>query len=137
MVSESGYNTESLRQDAFVEKAMPSPTQPGQARAVLEGLLGRSCYEGYWRLYLTSKLGVYLEFKEGDVLDSESVPREQSRLGLESTRIWLRRDAEIVRVRTRSGRASEFVAGEGLEQGVAPRQAAARGEVRKVRGPGM
>jgi hypothetical protein len=137
MVSEAGYNTEGLRQDAFVEKFMPDPTQPVQPMAVLEGLLGRSCWEGYWRLYPTSKLNVYLEFKEEDVLNSESVPKEQSRLRLESTRIWLRRDAEIVRVRTRLGRASEFMAGDRLERGVARRQAAVPGEIRRVRGPGI
>jgi hypothetical protein len=135
MVSEAGYATEGLRQDAFVEKVTPDPTQPVQPMAVLEGLLGRSCWEGYWRLYLTDKLNGYLEFKEGDVLNSESIPKEQSKLGLESTRIWLRRDAEIVRVRSRRGRASDFMAEGGmLERGVA-RRAAAAGDIRKVQGP--
>ena len=61
----------------------------------IEGLLGKSTREEYWRLYFSSEVNDYIEFKEGDVLASESIPKEQSRLGLESTKVWLNRNAMV------------------------------------------
>jgi len=91
-----------LTQDAVIDKLMPDPAQPISHTTVFEGLLGKSTRQGYWRLYFTSELNDYVEFREGDVLSSEKIPLERSRLGLESTRVWIRRDAAIDRTRTQS-----------------------------------
>jgi hypothetical protein len=56
--------------DPLVEKLVPDPCQPSTPTVALLGLLGRSSREGYWRLYFSSGLKRYAEFKEEDVLHS-------------------------------------------------------------------
>jgi hypothetical protein len=81
-----------LRQDALVENLVPDPSQY-QSVTVLAGFLGKSTRVGYWRLYLTSQLNEYVEFREEDVVHTQPIPPEQSPLG--GTLIWLRRDATV------------------------------------------
>ena len=89
--------------DAFVEKLVPDPSQPPTPTVSLLGLLGRSTKEGYWRLYFSTSLKRYAEFKEEDVLHSVKVPRAQPPfLGMEATRVWLKAEAEIEYTRTES-----------------------------------
>ena len=109
MASEADNGREVLNQNAFVEKLIPDPSQPAPPTTVFEGLLGKSSREGYWRLYLTNKLNDYLEFREGDILNGISIPQEQSRLGLESTKVWLRGDASIEHTRLQSTQARSFL----------------------------
>jgi hypothetical protein len=91
--------------DAFVERLVPDPSQPPTPTVSLAGLLGRSAKEGYWRLYFSSTLKRYVEFKEEDVLHSVKVPRALPPfLGMEATRVWIKRDAEVEYTRTESRR---------------------------------
>ena len=81
--------------DPLVESLMPDPSQPPPPTVALAGLLGRSAKEGHWRLYFSSALKRYAEFKEEDVLGSVKIPKERSPFaGLEATRVWLKREAE-------------------------------------------
>ncbi len=91
--------------DPLVEGLMPNPSQPPPPTVALAGLLGRSAKEGHWRLYFSSALKRYAEFKEEDVLGSVKIPKEQPPFaGLEATRVWLKREAEIEYTRTESRR---------------------------------
>jgi hypothetical protein len=97
--------TQALIPDQLVESLVPDPSQPPTTTVSLTGLLGRSAKEGYWRLYFSSTLERYAEFKEEDVLHSVKIPQEQPPFaGLEATRVWLRRDAEMEYTRTESRR---------------------------------
>jgi len=103
-------NAQELKENAFVEKLIPDPSKPAPAVAIFEGLLGRSADEAYWRLYFTTELNSYVEFKQDDVLSGLSIPKEQSRLGVESTKVWIRRDATIAFFQSQSAQAGEVSA---------------------------
>jgi len=97
--------TQALVPDQLVDNLVPDPSQPPTPSVSLLGLLGRSAKEGYWRLYFSSKLNRYAEFKEEDVLHSVKVPRALPPfLGMEATRVWIRAEAEIEYTRTESRR---------------------------------
>jgi xanthosine utilization system XapX-like protein len=97
--------TKALVPDPLVESLVPDPSQPPPPTVTLAGLLGRSAKEGHWRLYFSSALERYAEFKEEDVLGSVKIPKEQSPFaGLEATRVWLKREAEVEYTRTESWR---------------------------------
>jgi hypothetical protein len=110
---------EGLSEDPIVGRLVPDPSQPSPPKVALEGLLGRSIREGYWRLYFSSGLERYAEFKEEDVLHSEKIPQEQLPFaGLQATKVWLRHDAEVEYTRTESHRVqAEFLQG-GLAAGL-------------------
>jgi hypothetical protein len=96
---------EDLGQDPFVEKLRPEPSEPPKQVRVLEGLLGDSDREGYKRLYFTRELDHYAEFRTENVVFSEPIPSEQPPLvGLEATRVGIRRDATIEYTRVRAPR---------------------------------
>jgi hypothetical protein len=108
--------SQALVPDQLPESLVPDPSQPSIPTVSLTGLLGRSAREGYWRLYFSSSLKSYAEFKEEEVLYSVKVPREQPPFaGLEATRVWLRHDAEVEYTRTESRR----VQARGLQGGQA------------------
>jgi hypothetical protein len=87
--------------DPLVESLVPDPSQPSPPTVALAGLLGRSAREDHWRLYFSSALKRYAEFKEEDVLGSVKIPKEQHPFaGLEATRVWLKREAEVEYTRT-------------------------------------
>jgi hypothetical protein len=101
--------------DPVVERLVPDPSQPPAPTVSLLGLLGRSTKEGYWRLYFSTELNRYAEFKEEDVLHSVKVPRALPPfLGMEATRVWLRADAEIEYTRHESRRVQAKVLQGGL-----------------------
>jgi hypothetical protein len=110
--------TQALVPDQLVDSLVPDPSQPPTPTVSLLGLLGRSAKEGYWRLYFSSKLNRYAEFKEEDVLHSVKVPRAQPPfLGMEATRVWLKAEAEVEYTRTESRR----VQAKGLQGGLTAR----------------
>jgi hypothetical protein len=78
MTSEGAFRQEGLRQNDFVEKVMPDPSQPAPPMTGFEGLLGKSTRSGHWRLYFGRELDLYMEFQERDVLRVGSIPQEQS-----------------------------------------------------------
>jgi hypothetical protein len=107
--------TQALVPDQLVDSLVPDPSQPPTPTVSLLGLLGRSAKEGYWRLYFSTSLKRYAEFKEEDVLHSVKVPRAQPPfLGMEATRVWIRADAEIEYTRTESRRVQAKVLQGGL-----------------------
>jgi hypothetical protein len=92
----SGGDDYEQRQDEFVERVHPDPSQQPQSTVELTGLLGNSDREGYRRLYFTRSLDYYAEFRTEDVVYSEQVPRDRPPMvGTEATRIALKRDAPI------------------------------------------
>jgi len=99
-----------LGQDPFVEKLRPNPSEPPPSVRVLEGLLGNSDREGYLRLYSTRELDDYAEFREEAVEHSEKIPSDQPPfVGLDATRVTIRRDATVEFTRTETPRPlSEF-----------------------------
>jgi hypothetical protein len=124
---------EGLSEDPIVGRLVPDSSQPPPPTVALEGLLGRSIREGYWRLYFSSGLERYAEFKEEDVLHSEKIPQEQLPFaGLQATKVWLRHDAEVEYARTESRRMqAEFLQG-GLAAG---RSGLARSGAQVLPGP--
>ena len=110
--------TQALVPDQLVDSLVPDPSQPPTPTVSLLGLLGRSAEEGFWRLYFSTELNRYAEFKEEDVLHSVKVPRALPPfLGMEATRVWIRADAEIEYTRTESRK----VRASGLQGGLAAR----------------
>jgi hypothetical protein len=104
--------------DQLVDSLVPDPSQPPTPTVSLLGLLGRSAKEGYWRLYFSTSLNRYAQFKEEDVLHSVKVPRALPPfLGMEATRVWIRADAEIEYTRTESRK----VRASGLQGGLTAR----------------
>src|SRR5918998_1217464 len=103
---ESRGNPEDLGQDPpFVERRRPDPSEPPKQVRVLEGLLGDSDREGYKRLYFTRELDNYAEFRTEDVVFREPIPSEQPPMvGLDTTRVGIRRDAPIEYTRVRAPR---------------------------------
>jgi hypothetical protein len=99
-----------MEQDPLIEKLVPDPSEPPRV-SILTGWLGRSQRKGYWRLYVTSSLDEYLEFREEDVRHYQSLRTDESPLG--GTVVWVREGAEILRT-TSTGAATEreFLRGE-------------------------
>jgi hypothetical protein len=106
MANEEGLGgPEDLSQDPFVDRLRPDPAEPPTPVIVLEGLSGESSREGYWRLYFTRELDNYAEFRAEDVVYSERIPRDQPPfMGLDATRVGIRRDATIEYTQARTSR---------------------------------
>jgi hypothetical protein len=76
----------------------------------LAGLWGDSDRPGCRRLYLTTKLDYFVEFRVDDVLAVASVPPEAAPfVGLDATRVTLAQDAAIDWVRRQVGRTDPFL----------------------------
>ena len=105
MADEERREPENLGQDPYVERLRPDPSQPPEPVRILEGLLGDSDREGYKRLYFTRELDHYAEFRTEDVVFREPIPSEQPPMvGLDATRVGIRRDAPIEYTRVRAPR---------------------------------
>jgi hypothetical protein len=90
-------------QDPFVSQRKPTPEHRPERTLVLSGLLGDSDRSGHRRLYFNRNLDYYAEFATDDVLAAESVQPDQAPfVGMESTRVTLRRDARVSFTRIRS-----------------------------------
>ena len=95
---------------------MPDPAQPPSPTVQYEGLVGKSTRgEDHWRLYISRDLSEYIEFNEDDVLSSESITKERSPMGLDTTRVWLKRDVTITRAHARQVPAAAATEGEYAE----------------------
>jgi hypothetical protein len=71
----------------------------------MAGLLGDSDRPGFRRLYFTRDLEYYAEFRIEDIIATESIPPEQAPfMGLEATRLTLKRDASLQYTRTHTPR---------------------------------
>src|SRR5688500_4934797 len=83
-------------QDPLVERLRPDPSQPPEPVRILKGLLGDSDRPGFRRLYFTSGLDVYAEFRSDDVLTTTPIASDQPPfLGEEATGVTLRADAPV------------------------------------------
>jgi hypothetical protein len=93
---EEAGGPEALRQDPFVRRLRGDPSQPPPPVRVLEGLLGDSDRPGYHRIYFTREFDSYAEFRGEDVVYREPIPPDQPPfLGLDASRVGLRRDAPV------------------------------------------
>jgi hypothetical protein len=82
------------KQDPRVARLRPDPTQPPKRVHRLIGLWGDSDRDGFGRLYLTSGLDTYAEFRLGDVVATEEIPADEPPfLGEQATRLELRDEA--------------------------------------------
>src|SRR5258708_6489646 len=94
--SEAARESASRQQDDYVRRLRPDPVQPPPRTIQFAGLLGDSDRPGRRRLYFNRALDYYAEFRHEDVLHIENIPPEQPPLvGIEATRVTLRRDAQI------------------------------------------
>jgi hypothetical protein len=102
---EPGGPEDQLSQDPFVERLRPDPSEPPIPVRVLKGLLGNSDRGGYWRLYFSSELDYYAEFRAEDMVFTEPIPPDQPPfLGQQATRVGIGRDATIEYTRVRTPR---------------------------------
>lgn len=92
-------------QDPLVERLRPDPGQPPESARIIEGLLGDSDRPGLRRLYFTTELDYYAEFRNEDVLSVADIAPDQAPfLGEQATRVTLRRDATVDFTHTRRSR---------------------------------
>ena len=93
----SEENTAGARpQDPLVEKYRPDPAQPAAPVRILQGLWGHSDRPGHRRLYFTSSLDTFAEFRVDDVIATEDIPPEMPPFLDElATRVILSRDAIV------------------------------------------
>lgn len=90
-------------QDAYVAARLSSPSERPTKTLELSGLLGDSDRPGYRRLYFTKRLDYFAEFASADVVAVETVHTGQAPfIGLEATRVTLRRDATVNFTQVRS-----------------------------------
>lgn len=101
--NDQGSNEAALAPHPYVRRLRPDPTQPPQPTRVLEGLLGDSDREGYRRLYFSRDLTYYAEFQTEDALYTEPIPsRDQPLVGMDATRVYLKREAQVDYTRTQT-----------------------------------
>lgn len=93
---QEGNQEPELSPSPIIEALVPDPAQPPAETTVLQGLLGRSDKEGHWRVYLSSSLTEYAEFRAEDALHIEPIPKEESPLGAEGARVWLKQEARMM-----------------------------------------
>jgi hypothetical protein len=99
-----------LKEEEIVRSLVPDPAQPPDVR-VLVGFLGKSAQERSWRLYVTPNFSEYVEFAEADVVHSRTLQTGPS-TPLGGTVVWLKRGANVMRVRTTSREAqADFLQG--------------------------
>src|ERR1700754_4726602 len=96
------------QQDPHVRNLRPDPSQPPIRALTLAGFLSNSDRPGFQRLYFTRELDQYAEFLSSDVLGTEPVPADQAPfVGLDATRVTLRRDAMVEYTRTHVASAAD------------------------------
>ena len=90
--------------DPFVASRINNPAEPPVPTFQLSGLLGDSERDGFRRLYLNTRLDYYAEFRVEDVISVDAIGAESPPfVGLDATRVSLKRDASVNYVHTRSG----------------------------------
>jgi len=83
-------------QDPTVEQLRPDPSQPPQRAQTLNGLWGDSDRPGFRRLYFSTTLSSYAEFRTEDVLTAVEIPPQQPPfLGVQATRVTLRHGTAV------------------------------------------
>jgi hypothetical protein len=101
-VTDDTPGSDGKQQDPRVERLRPDPSQPAQRVRTLSGLWGDSDRVGFGRLYLTSALDTYAEFRLDDVIATAEIPADESPfLGEQATRLELRDEAVVDFTRSR------------------------------------
>jgi hypothetical protein len=101
-VDPTADNVQARRQDPRVEKVRPDPAQPAASGRTLRGLWGDSDRPGFRRLYFSTSLDSYAEFRVEDVIEAVDVPPEQPPFfGERATRVTLPPDAPVDITHTR------------------------------------
>jgi hypothetical protein len=95
MTIEGALGQEELGQNRFVEMVMPNPSQPKPPMTEFEGLLGKSTSPDALRLYFGSELDLFMEFQRDPELHIESIPKEQTGLGFDLQRVWMKPETRI------------------------------------------
>lgn len=84
------------RQDPYVQRMRPDPSDPARSVIAFSGLLGDSDRPGYRRLYLSKALNYYAEVRSIDIVHVDSIPPDVPPFeGLRATRITMERSAPI------------------------------------------
>lgn len=95
--------------DSLADKLVRDPAEVPDLRALI-GYLGRSSRPRHIRLYLTADLGEYVEIPEDAVVHKESIASGERPLA--GSAVWVKRAAELIRVRSRSREAqADFLKG--------------------------
>jgi len=97
----AGPEKRPLQEDRILARLVGGSTSGSTGITTFVGLLGRSPKEGYWLLYLGLDMSVYVEIREDDIIHSEQLPPDKSPFGsLGGTRIYVKKDAEVITTRT-------------------------------------
>jgi hypothetical protein len=109
MAKEDDNSIKGRPPDPYVAARISNPAEPAAASFQLSGLLGDSDRAGFRRLYLNTRLDYYVEFLTDDVLAVDSIGADTAPfVGLDATRVSLKRDAAVNYVHTRSGPMEAF-----------------------------
>lgn len=99
-----------LNSDKLITALVADPAQVPNLKTRV-GWMGKSSREGYWRLYFTLELNNYIEFRESDVVHTQSLETQLNSLG--GTVVFLQREAELLHTRTTSTQAqAEWLSGD-------------------------
>ena len=99
-----------MSQDEVVRALVPDPTDAPDSKMFV-GLVGASPNENFVRLYLSTELKDFLEFRQSDVLFSKSLETPENPLG--GTAVWIRGDASVeVTRRAPEDTENEFLTGQ-------------------------
>jgi len=98
-----------LKQDPLVDKLLPDPSQASPEVVAMVGFLGKSTRQGFWRVYFTAELNDYAEVAEADLIHTQAKPSTESPMG--GTVVWIRRQAQVQRIRTQSAQALSIAGG--------------------------
>jgi hypothetical protein len=102
-------NTRDALPDGLADKLVRDPADVPDLRALV-GYLGRSSRPRHIRLYLTPDLGEYVEIPEDAVVHKQPLASEERPLA--GSAVWVKRAAELIRVRSQSREAqADFLKG--------------------------
>ncbi len=95
--------------DGLADRLVRDPADVPDLRALI-GYLGRSSRPRHVRLYLAPDLGEYLEIPEDAVVHKQPLASDERPLA--GSAVWVKRAAELIRVRSRSREAqADFLKG--------------------------
>jgi hypothetical protein len=96
MADTDGRSIEEEPEHPLVARLRPDPVRPAEPTVTVNGLLGFSESNEKRRLYFSSELDSYVEFRVEDVLHHENIPAERSPIdGQNATSIIISRNALV------------------------------------------
>jgi hypothetical protein len=88
-----GSRVSPLKQDGYVDRLRPNPTDAAPKVFELHGYLGRDNLANYWRIYLRNDLSCYIRVAEVDIVDFQR--SDAPGTDLEPSRIFVSLSAEL------------------------------------------